>query len=135
LIRIKFETIAINAIGGGAGGGAGGAGGFASLFAGLFEKGGAFKGNVKPFANGDIVRGPTMFGLAGEAGDEAIMPLTRVGGKLGVQASGGGGDSFSISINAIDTQSGADFLRKNSDQIINQMRSANGLNRGIQRQR
>jgi phage-related minor tail protein len=71
-----------------------------------------------------------MFGVAGEAGDEAIMPLTRVGGKLGVATSGGGGDSFAITIQAIDQQSGAEFLRKNSGQIVNQLRAANNLNRG-----
>lgn len=52
-------------------------------------------GRVTAFANGGVVTGPTTFGmkggtgLMGEAGPEAIMPLTRVGGKLGVMASGG----------------------------------------------
>ncbi|WP_460273369.1 phage tail tape measure protein [Celeribacter sp. ULVN23_4] len=61
-----------------------------------FEKGGAFaQGKVMPFANGGVVSSPTYFpmrgatGLMGEAGAEAIMPLTRgADGKLGVQASG-----------------------------------------------
>jgi phage-related minor tail protein len=45
-----------------------------------------------------IVDRPTIFpfakgiGLMGEAGAEAIMPLTRIGGKLGVRAEGGSGD-------------------------------------------
>ena len=49
-----------------------------------------------PFARGGIVNRPTVFpfrrgvGLMGEAGPEAIMPLERVGGKLGVNARGGG---------------------------------------------
>ncbi|WP_420541487.1 hypothetical protein [Pseudooceanicola atlanticus] len=53
-------------------------------------------GRVTPYASGGVVNGPTYFpmrggtGLMGEAGPEAIMPLTRVGGKLGVRASGGG---------------------------------------------
>jgi hypothetical protein len=60
------------------------------------------------------------------------MPLTRVGGKLGVQTTGGaGGDTFAITVQAIDTQTGVEFIRKNSDSIINTMRQANGLNRGI----
>jgi len=49
-----------------------------------------------PFARGGVVNGPTVFpfangvGLMGEAGPEAIMPLTRgPSGKLGVEASGG----------------------------------------------
>ncbi len=46
----------------------------------VFAKGGAF--------HGGIVSGPTAFnmGLMGEAGAEAIMPLTNVGGRLGVRA-------------------------------------------------
>lgn len=63
-----------------------------------FEKGGAFsQGRVTPFATGGIVSGPVQFpmrggmGLMGEAGPEAIMPLTRgADGKLGVQAQGSG---------------------------------------------
>jgi lambda family phage tail tape measure protein len=58
--------------------------------------------SISPFAKGGIVNKPTMFayanggagrfGLMGEAGPEAIMPLSRgSNGKLGVQASGGVG--------------------------------------------
>jgi len=62
-----------------------------------FEKGGAFsQGRVTPFARGGVVQGPTPFpmrggmGLMGEAGPEAIMPLTRgPDGRLGVAASSG----------------------------------------------
>ena len=61
-----------------------------------FAKGGAFsQGQVMPFAKGGIVTRPTNFamrggtGLMGEAGPEAIMPLTRgADGRLGVAASG-----------------------------------------------
>lgn len=76
------------------------AGGINSLFGGLFQfaDGGAFtQGRVVPFANGGVVSSPTTFpmrgatGLMGEAGPEAIMPLTRsADGKLGVRAEGGG---------------------------------------------
>lgn len=51
-------------------------------------------GRVVPFANGGVVTAPTHFpmrgatGLMGEAGPEAILPLTRIGGKLGVRAAG-----------------------------------------------
>ncbi|MEL6477584.1 MAG: phage tail tape measure protein [Pseudomonadota bacterium] len=63
-----------------------------------FAKGGAFSsGNVRAFASGGIVSGPTLFpmrngtGLMGEAGPEAIMPLRRgPDGRLGVAAAGGG---------------------------------------------
>ena len=62
--------------------------------------GNAFGANgIIPFAKGGIVNSPTLFpfakgtGLMGEAGPEAIMPLQRgANGKLGVLASGSGGD-------------------------------------------
>lgn len=73
-----------------------GAEGFIPLLANA--NGNAFGGGrVIPFAAGGVVSSPTMFpmrggtGLMGEAGPEAIMPLTRIGGKLGVRAAGGGG--------------------------------------------
>ncbi|RBB97550.1 phage tail tape measure protein [Pseudomonas sp. MWU12-2115] len=73
--------------------------------------GGAWSSGVQMFANGgaftnSIVSTPTAFGMAGgragimgEAGPEAIMPLTRTSsGKLGVLAAGGGsGTAISIS--------------------------------------
>jgi phage-related minor tail protein len=61
-----------------------------------FANGAAFsQGRVMPFARGGVVAGATSFamrggtGLMGEAGPEAILPLTRgANGKLGVAASG-----------------------------------------------
>lgn len=66
--------------------------------------GGAWANGVQLFANGaaftnSVVSKPTAFGMAGgqtgvmgEAGPEAIMPLTRTaGGQLGVRAISGGG--------------------------------------------
>jgi len=77
--------------------------------------GGAWSSGVQMFANGgaftnSIVSAPTAFGMAGgragvmgEAGPEAIMPLTRTSsGKLGVIAAGGGSGT-AISINAAVT--------------------------------
>lgn len=75
-------------------------------------KGGAWHAGVQMFADGgaftnSIVSKPTAFGMAngktgvmGEAGEEAIMPLTRTAsGKLGVMAVGGGsGTSISLNI-------------------------------------
>lgn len=53
-------------------------------------------GGMMPFAKGGVVSSPMSFpmrgatGLMGEAGPEAILPLTRgADGRLGVQASGG----------------------------------------------
>ena len=72
-----------------------------------FANGGAFtQGRVMPFAKGGVVAAPTAFpmrgatGLMGEAGPEAIMPLTRgADGRLGVQASGGGGRPVTVVMN------------------------------------
>ena len=72
------------------------------------------KGNIyndkglMPFAHGGIVDKPTIFpfangtGLMGEAGPEGIMPLTRVGGDLGVNASGMGTGSSDVVVNIIN---------------------------------
>jgi hypothetical protein len=44
------------------------------------------------------------------------MPLTRVGGKLGVRASGGGAQ-YAIHVHAIDTENGLSFVAKHIDAI------------------
>ena len=129
LIKIQFRQQIIASLAPLTGGG-GGAGLF-GMFLGGFARGGAFRGGITPFADGGIVRGPTMFGLAGEAGDEAILPLERIGGKLGVNAVGGDGGTYNITIQAIDTQTGAQFLQRNAQTIVQQMRQANRLNQGI----
>ncbi len=61
---------------------------------------------IKPYAKGGVVNSPTIFpmrgggtGMAGEAGPEAILPLTRgSNGALGVQASGGGGAGLQVNV-------------------------------------
>lgn len=107
-----------NLIGGGGGGVRGALGGIAgsllssglsSVISGSFLGGAGFdifKG-INWNANGSVISGRSVFpsaqGMqgAGEAGEEAIMPLTRVNGKLGVRASdGGGGVVQNITINA-----------------------------------
>ncbi|MEM7722877.1 MAG: phage tail tape measure protein [Pseudomonadota bacterium] len=85
-----------------------------------FEKGGAFsQGRVTAFARGGVVNGPTTFpmrggtGLMGEAGPEAIMPLTRgADGRLGVATTGGGG-AVNITMN-ISTPDAQSFQRSQS---------------------
>lgn len=79
-------------------------------------KGGAWSGGVQMFASGgaftnSVVSKPTAFGMSGgqtgvmgEAGPEAIMPLTRTaGGQLGVRSVGGanaaGGTVISVQVN------------------------------------
>jgi len=74
-------------------------------------KGGVLHGgNILPFARGGVVSNPTLFpmangaGLMGEAGPEAILPLTRgANGKLGVQSQGGG-----TVVNVINNSSGTE---------------------------
>ena len=96
-----------------------------------FAKGGSFtQGRVMPFATGGVVSSPTTFpmrggtGLMGEAGPEAIMPLTRgADGKLGVRAAGGG-QPVSIVMN-IHTPDARSFERSQS-QIAARMSAALG---------
>lgn len=77
-----------------------------------FARGGIFAENkIVPYAKGGIVNKPTMFayanggagrfGLMGEAGPEAIMPLSRgSNGKLGVQASGMSVGDINVNVDA-----------------------------------
>lgn len=79
-----------------------------------FAKGGVVaQGRVTPFARGGIVSGPTSFamrgggqGLMGEAGPEAILPLSRgADGRLGVQSAGHGrGVSVVMNVTTPDVQ-------------------------------
>jgi len=101
--------------------------GVGSLVGGLFPfaKGGSFsQGRVQPFANGGVVSGPTTFpmrggtGLMGEAGPEAIMPLSRgPDGKLGVRGQGGGNVSVVMNISTPDI----DGFRRSQGQIAAQL--------------
>ena len=76
-------------------------------------------GGITPFAMGGIVDKPTMFayanggvgrfGIMGEAGPEAILPLQRgPGGKLGVQASGGSVGDVVVNVDASGTRAQGD---------------------------
>ena len=106
---------------------------FGGLVAGLlgngFAKGGAFvQGQVMPFARGGVVSQPTAFpmrggtGLMGEAGPEAIMPLTRgPDGNLGVRAAGGG-QAVTVVMN-ISTPDVAGFARSQSQIAAGAMRA------------
>jgi len=102
-----------------------------------FEKGGAFaQGKVMPFANGGVVSGPTYFpmrggtGLMGEAGAEAIMPLTRgADGKLGVQAQGG---SRPVNITMNITTPDVQGFQRSQSQVAAQLSRA--LGRGSRNQ-
>ena len=101
--------------------------GIGNLFGGLlpFADGASFsQGRVQPFASGGVVNGPVTFpmrggtGLMGEAGPEAIMPLSRgPDGKLGVRGGGGGNVSVVMNINTPDVQG----FRRSQAQIAAQM--------------
>ncbi len=88
-----------------------------------FSKGGVVEnGKVTPFAIGGIVNRPTIFpmasgfGLMGEAGPEAILPLTRTsGGDLGVKASTG-----DVVVQVFDQRSGGEPVEVKQDMIGNQ---------------
>lgn len=99
-----------------------------SLLGGMFEsmnfaKGAAFSaGGVTAFASGGVVNSPTTFpmrggmGLMGEAGPEAIMPLTRTSsGDLGVKAVGTGtvvNTSININVSGGTKEQNDDASRK-----------------------
>ncbi len=95
-----------------------------------FENGAPFsQGRVMPFAKGGVLSGPATFpmrggtGLMGEAGPEAIMPLTRgADGRLGVQSQGGGAVTVNMSISTPDVQG----FQRSQGQIAAQLSRALG---------
>ncbi|MGH1356067.1 MAG: phage tail tape measure protein [Thalassovita sp.] len=111
--------------------------GIGSLMSGVlpFADGGSFsQGRVMPFANGGVVNSPTYFpmrggtGLMGEAGPEAIMPLTRgTDGKLGVRSEGGGSTTVVMNISTPDVEG----FRRSQSQIAAQMGRALGRGQRI----
>jgi phage-related minor tail protein len=70
-------------------------------------------GSIQPFAKGGVIATPNFFplgegrlGVAGEAGPEAIMPLTRgPDGRLGVAAAGGAAPNVTVNIATPDAES------------------------------
>lgn len=99
-IGIELAQLAIKDLFKGSGSSILGAFGLSDIFGSVVASanGNAFAGGkVIPFASGGVVSNPTLFpmknatGLMGEAGPEAIMPLSRgPDGKLGVRSAGGG---------------------------------------------
>ncbi len=94
------------------------AGDLGKVFGGVFgggveSSGNARSGTVIPFAAGGVIGAPSYFplpggtGLAGEAGPEAIVPLTRgSNGRLGIAMSGAGqGPNITVQIATPDLDS------------------------------
>lgn len=119
---------------------------FGGFFGGLFGSadGNVFQnGRIKPFANGGVVNKPTIFpmangtGLMGEAGPEAIMPLTRKNGKLGVQGSGVTVNVINQSQSQIETRQrdngSFDIIVKRVNQALMNERTSEGFSYAQQR--
>ncbi|WP_336799463.1 phage tail tape measure protein [Kaistia sp. MMO-174] len=91
-------------------------------------------GGVKPFAKGGVVASPTYFplsgglGLMGEAGAEAIMPLSRgPDGRLGVS---GGGAPVTVNI-AIQTPDAQSFRKSEAHVAATLARAVGRGRRGL----
>lgn len=90
----------------------------------------AAAGGIKPFAAGGVIGTPTYFplmsggvGLAGEAGPEAILPLTRgPNGQLGVASAGGQGGGPNVTIHIATPD--ADSFRRSESYITGQIARA-----------
>ena len=119
---------------------------FGGFFGGLFGSadGNVFQnGRIKPFANGGVVNKPTVFpmangtGLMGETGPEAIMPLTRKNGKLGVQGSGVTVNVINQSQSQIETRQrdngSFDIIVKRVNQALMNERTSEGFSYAQQR--
>jgi phage-related minor tail protein len=123
-LALRFSTMALNAalkpIESGIGG----------LLSGLVGS----LGGIKPFAKGGVVASPTYFplsgglGLMGEAGAEAIMPLSRgPDGRLGVS---GGGAPVTVNI-AIQTPDAASFRKSEAHVAATLARAVGRGRRGL----
>lgn len=93
-----------------------------------YAMGGAFaKNNIVPYAMGGVVSKPTLFkfaaggtmrtGLMGEAGPEAIMPLSRgPNGKLGVEVTNGSSGSRAPVNVTVNVDAGGTSVQGNAGQ-------------------
>lgn len=161
LAKLIIKWLIFQAISGLMGGSGGKNAGFLSkIQEGLFKAdGGVFSAGreIKAFQTGGVVGGPTVFGMAnggvgvmGEAGPEAIMPLTRTSdGKLGVQAvapvvnihnyagvdvrtSAGPDGSLDIELRAVEAARRAisSDIRRGGNMVSRSIEGAYGVGRG-----
>lgn len=102
----------------------------------LNAKGGVYQSHDLSQYSGSVVSSPTLFafakgaGLMGEAGPEAIMPLTRAAdGSLGVRAigTGGGSGGTSISVSAPVTIEGGGAGETSAANTANTARQLQGI--------
>ncbi|MCW0974359.1 phage tail tape measure protein [Pantoea sp. JV6] len=102
----------------------------------LNAKGGVYESHDLSQYSGSVISSPTLFafakgaGLMGEAGPEAIMPLTRAAdGSLGVRAigSGGGSGGTSISVSAPVTVEGGGAGETSSTNTANTARQLQSM--------
>lgn len=102
----------------------------------LNAKGGVYESHDLSQYSGSVVSSPTLFafakgaGLMGEAGPEAIMPLTRAAdGSLGVRAigTGGGSGGTSISVSAPVTIEGGGAGETSATNTANTARQLQGI--------
>tara|TARA_Y100000361_G_scaffold67187_1_gene59086 strand:- start:8380 stop:11493 length:3114 start_codon:yes stop_codon:yes gene_type:complete len=112
LAALQFVKFIIGSFVGGGGGGGSTGPNVDAIGAYMNANGNVFaKNKIVPYAMGGIVNKPTLFqyanggsgrfGLMGEAGPEAIMPLRRgANGKLGVEASGAGVGNITVNVDA-----------------------------------
>lgn len=110
--------------------GVAGGGSMAALFG--FAQGGVIPGGIKTFGQGGVVNGPTMFGVMGEQGSEAILPLTRMrDGTMGVSAQGGGGGGGTtvVNISAIDAKGVHQLFMEHGRSLVASMGQRRLLNR------
>lgn len=151
IAKVALQMAAVNLIGGlvssvgGAAVGAASAGGGTannSFSGGAYNnltvnaKGGVYESHDLSQYSGSVVSSPTMFafakgaGLMGEAGPEAIMPLTRAAdGSLGVRAIGNGGGSggTSVSVSAPVTIEGGGAGETSSANTANTARQLQSM--------
>lgn len=111
-------------------GGMGGGGGLGGMLGGLFGGGGGFSfgsifsgiGSFFGFANGGYppIGQPS---VVGENGPEVIVP-GRSSTVMPIDAGGGGGTVVNFNINAVDTQTGVEFLLENKPTIVAMIQQA-----------
>jgi hypothetical protein len=88
---------------------------------------GAVGGTIKAFASGGIVTGPTL-AMVGEAGPEAIIPLSAFAGGPSLAGAGGGASSINIYIqggNYLDSGGATMIANAIGKQILQQLRLKN----------